>query len=194
MSTNEAKTTEPREEHPRGSSAKDDNTVLKAVQRVLAELAAVRTDMSKAQADMAKLLAEHVELRSEVGDLVAVVQAALPASLVQISAASLDRLIADAPQTRLRLLAPFSTTFGNFPQGEEFIAGDPRIRTHGKRMVLGLAPDRSDAPAKAVAKIIEKQIERTAQTAREQERQRLSSAAAASRAHAADLEAAAKAS
>lgn len=62
------------------------------------------------------------------------------------------------------------------------------------RMVLGLAPVLTDAPAKAVADIIHKQTLHLASEAREHERRRLAEAAAASRARADELDAAAKAS
>ncbi len=176
MSTSDQTKPEPRDDASRGSQRKRDD---------LAELLAdFRSELRRELAD----------LRSQISDLLSIVQAALPASMTQLSADSIALLTAEAPHTKLRLLATFVSSLGTFPVGEEFDAGDHRIRTHGSRMVLGLAPVLTDAPAKAVADIIQKQTLHLAAEAREQERQRLSDAAAASRARADELDAAAKAS
>lgn len=176
MSTSDQTKPEPRDDASRGSQRKRDD---------LAELLAdFRSELRRELAD----------LRGQISDLLSIVQAALPTSMTQLSADSIALLTAEAPHTKLRLLATFVSSLGTFPVGEEFDAGDHRIRTHGSRMVLGLAPVLTDAPAKAVADIIQKQTLHLAAEAREQERQRLSDAAAASRARADELDAAAKAS
>ncbi|WP_298622550.1 hypothetical protein [uncultured Zoogloea sp.] len=176
MSTSDQTKPEPRDDASRGSTRKRDD--------IADLLADFRSEVRR----------ELGELRGQISDLLSIVQAALPASMTQLSASSIALLTAEAPQTKLRLLAPFTSALGTFPVGEEFDAGDHRIRTHGSRMVLGLAPVLTDAPAKAVADLIHKQTLHLAAEAREQDRKRLAAEAAATRARADELDAAAKAS
>lgn len=183
MSTSDQTKPEPRDDASRGSTRKRDD---------LADLFA--DFRSEVRREFADLRSQNSDLHGQISDLLSIVQAALPTSMTQLSAASIALLTAEAPHTKLRLLATFVSSLGTFPVGEEFDAGDHRIRTHGSRMVLGLAPVLTDAPAKAVADIIHKQTMHLAAEAREQERQRLSAAATASRARADELDAAAKAS
>lgn len=183
MSNSDQTKTEPRDESSRGSQRKRDD-VTELLEGIRGEF---RRELSELRGLISDLLTRNA-------DLLSLVQAALPASMTQLSAASVAMLMTEAPHAKLRLLAPFTSSLGTFPVGEEFNAGDHRIRTHGSRMVLGLAPIMTDAPAKAVADIIHKQTMHLAAEAREQERQRLSAAAAASRARADELDAAAKAS
>ena len=192
MTTAETTTTEPRATETRGSSRKSDaSDLLQSMEALLrslaAELAATRADLAAARVQMA-------DMGTDIRDLCDVVQAALPASLIQLSTASLERLMADAPTTRLRLLAPFNTGMGTFQIGGEFLANDDRIRSHGRRMQLGLAPEHSDVPGKAVSKLVQREADRIANLTREGERKRLEAAAAAARTEADKLEAAAKAS
>ena len=183
MST-DTKPPEPREtDAPRGSSRKD-----AALEALLHNTEALLRTVA---AELAAVKRQAAEMHTDLRDLIDVVQAALPASLIQLSADSLERLIKDAPQTRLRLLAPFNSGMGTFQIGEEFLANDHRVRAHGRRMQLGLAPEHSDAPNRAVNKLVARQADRIAEMSRDGERRRLAEAAAAARAQADQLEAAA---
>ena len=101
-------------------------------------------------------------------------------------------LISGAPQTRLRLLAPFSSPLMNLAAGVEMDACDDRVRTHGRTMSLALATVKSDAPAAMVRRIIADHAQARVAASQELERQGRIQEAEQARAHADKLTAAAK--
>lgn len=102
----------------------------------------------------AEMRAENKALRDQVDVLSALVQSALPAALVRLGWESVQDLITGAPQTKVRLLAPFVSPMMNLAAGVEMEACDDRVRKHGRAMVLGLATVKSDAPAMMVKRLI----------------------------------------
>lgn len=119
---------------------------------------------------LVKLAADQAALAGKLDTLTALVQSALPEALVKLTWESLQTLAADAPQTRLRLLAPFKASAMNLAAGYEMDACDPRIKTHGRSMALGLATITSDAPAAMVRQIIADRATALAEAARQHTR------------------------
>ena len=139
--TTETTTDKPARAATRGPGFQD---IIDLIAEMKAEHAA---EMASAKALLASL-ADRLEVLS------ALVQSALPAALVRLSWESVQDLITGAPQTRLRLLAPFASPMMNLTAGYEMDACDSRVRTHGRGMSLGLATVKSDAPAAMVRRII----------------------------------------
>lgn len=158
----------------------------------LSELHAAIADLRKLLVDTtATLLTALAEQHQTIGALSALVQAALPAALMRLPHAEVLRLIQSAPQTRLRLLAPFQSSMVNLPAGTELAASDDRVRVHGRAMSLGLAIAKSDAPANAVRQLVQQHAAEIAQTAEAQKKAALAAAAAEAQARADHLTAAA---
>jgi len=139
----------------------------------LQALAALQATADKLVASMLAMQATIAAQRKELADLAAIVQAALPAALLQLPEEAVADLVANAPTTRLRLLSPFKTPMMDLPAGTILLANDHRLRTHGRSMMLGLALSQSDAPAAAVRAIVTHQAEGIAARAREAAREQL---------------------
>lgn len=157
-------------------------------QDILDALAKMRAEHA---AEVAAMRAQYAALADRLEVLSALVQSALPAALVRLSWESVQELINEAPQTRLRLLAPFSSPMMNLVAGYEMDACDDRVRTHGRGMVLALATVKSDAPAAMVRRIIADHAAARVAAAQELKRIGLVQEAEQAKAHADKLAAAA---
>lgn len=159
----------------------------RATPRAAPDSSEVAALQSQVAALTALVKGELTALSKALADLSTIVQAALPAALLQLSQEAVADLMANAPTTRLRLLAPFKTPMMDLPAGTVLLANDHRLRTHGRTMMLGLALSQSDAPAAAVRAIVGQQAEAAAQAAAQAARDRLLAEAAKAEARAAEL-------
>lgn len=139
-------------------------------QEILDLLGKVRAENTAILADLAAARSEAATLGSKLDVLSALVQAALPAALVRLPWETVQGLIEGAPQTRLRLLAPFTSPMMNLAAGAELEACDDRVRKHGRAMHLGLATAKSDAPAIMVKRLLAERAEAMVAASKEHER------------------------